>query len=120
MSDDAITKSQLSQGLAVVINPKNDRTRSLMVEGLVKDILTNSEQHPHGIMVSLESGEIGRVKKILSGQSFVTDSTEAISPDEAKPIEEVIEASENHFVEFKSSALWSQALGRDEIERRKK
>ncbi|MBI4697389.1 MAG: YwbE family protein, partial [Nitrospirae bacterium] len=37
-----------------------------MTDGIVKDILTNSPQHPHGIKVRLHSGEIGRVKKILS------------------------------------------------------
>ncbi len=37
-----------------------------LTEGVVKDILTSSPTHPHGIKVRLETGEVGRVKQILS------------------------------------------------------
>ena len=43
---------------------KNQRSGKL-TEGIVKDILTKSPTHPHGIKVRLESGEIGRVKEVL-------------------------------------------------------
>ncbi|MEK7256412.1 MAG: YwbE family protein, partial [Bacteroidota bacterium] len=36
-----------------------------LTEGIVKDILTSSPQHPHGIKVKLDTGEVGRVKEIL-------------------------------------------------------
>jgi uncharacterized repeat protein (TIGR03833 family) len=47
---------------------KKDQLAGKLTEGIVKDILTNSPTHPHGIKVRLESGEVGRVKKILAGQ----------------------------------------------------
>ena len=44
---------------------KKDQPSGKLTEGRVKDILTRSPTHPYGIKVRLESGEIGRVKKIL-------------------------------------------------------
>jgi len=44
---------------------KKDQRSGKLTEGIVKDILTKSPTHPHGIKVRLESGEIGRVKEIL-------------------------------------------------------
>jgi uncharacterized repeat protein (TIGR03833 family) len=37
-----------------------------LTEGVVRDILTNSSHHPHGIKVRLEDGQVGRVKEILA------------------------------------------------------
>jgi uncharacterized repeat protein (TIGR03833 family) len=51
--------------MKVAIVLKKDQRTGLLTNGTVKDILTGSAQHPHGIKVRLESGEIGRVKKIL-------------------------------------------------------
>ena len=57
--------SLIRQGLRVAIVLKaNQRTGSL-TEGVVQAILTNSARHPHGIKVCLESGLVGRVKRIL-------------------------------------------------------
>ncbi len=44
---------------------KEDQRTGELTEGYVKDILTKSPQHPHGIKVRLETGEVGRVKEIL-------------------------------------------------------
>jgi uncharacterized repeat protein (TIGR03833 family) len=44
---------------------KKDQRSGKVTEGIVKDILTKSPTHPHGIKVRLQTGEIGRVKKIL-------------------------------------------------------
>ena len=52
-------------GLHVLIVLKKDQRSGKLTEGIVKDILTKSLTHPHGIKVRLENGEIGRVKKIL-------------------------------------------------------
>ncbi|MBU2491268.1 MAG: YwbE family protein [Bacteroidetes bacterium] len=52
-------------GSFVAIVKKEDQRTNNLTEGLVKDILTKTSVHPHGIKVRLESGEIGRVKKIL-------------------------------------------------------
>jgi uncharacterized repeat protein (TIGR03833 family) len=51
----------------VLIVLKNDQLSGKLTEGIVKDILTKSPTHPHGIKVRLEGGEIGRVKKISAG-----------------------------------------------------
>ncbi len=44
---------------------KEDQRSGDLTEGVVKNILTNSPTHPHGIKVRLETGEVGRVKEIL-------------------------------------------------------
>lgn len=48
---------------AEIVQKKNQRSGKL-TSGVVKKILTNSSYHPHGIKVMLESGEVGRIKKI--------------------------------------------------------
>lgn len=56
------TRSNITKGLKVKIVLKADQRSGKLSEGIVKDILTNSPTHPHGIKVRLESGEVGRVK----------------------------------------------------------
>ncbi len=56
---------KISPGLHVRIVLKKDQRSGKLTEGIVKDILTKSPAHPHGIKVRLESGEVGRVKEIL-------------------------------------------------------
>jgi len=56
---------KISPGLYVRIVLKKDQRSEKLTEGIVKDILTKSPTHPHGIKVRLESGEVGRVKEIL-------------------------------------------------------
>jgi len=55
----------MKAGLHVLIVVKKDQHSGKLTEGIVKDILTKSPTHPHGIKVRIESGEIGRVKKIM-------------------------------------------------------
>ena len=50
-------------GKVKIVEKQNQRSGSL-TEGIVKDILTNSKTHPHGIKVRLEDGKVGRVKEI--------------------------------------------------------
>ena len=52
-------------GMRVLIVLKKDQRSGKLTEGIVKDVLTNSPNHHHGIKVRLRSGEIGRVKKIV-------------------------------------------------------
>jgi uncharacterized repeat protein (TIGR03833 family) len=59
------TRTSISKGLKVKIVLKTDQRSGKLTEGIVKDILTNSPTHPHGIKVRLESGEVGRVKEIV-------------------------------------------------------
>ena len=54
----------IKSGLKVLIVLKKDQRSGKLTEGIVKDILTKSPIHPHGIKVRLEGSEIGRVKKI--------------------------------------------------------
>ena len=54
----------IKKGLWVSIVLKADQRSAKLTEGIVKDILTNSPSHPHGIKVRLESGQVGRVKEI--------------------------------------------------------
>lgn len=56
----------IKQGLKVNIVLKQDQRTGKLTQGIVKDILTNSPTHPHGIKVRLTSGEVGRVQEILS------------------------------------------------------
>jgi uncharacterized repeat protein (TIGR03833 family) len=49
----------------VAIVLKQDQRSGRLTEGVVREILTNSPEHPHGIKVRLESGLVGRVKRIL-------------------------------------------------------
>lgn len=57
-------RANIKKGLSVSIVLKQDQRNGNLTEGIVKDILTNSQQHPHGIKVRLESGAVGRVKAI--------------------------------------------------------
>lgn len=58
-------RKNIKPGLKVAIVLKQDQRTGKLTEGIVKDILTNSRIHPHGIKVRLQSGDVGRVKKIL-------------------------------------------------------
>lgn len=62
---DGKTRSNIQNGQRVRIVLKADQRSGRLTEGVVKDILTNSATHPHGIKVRLMSGEVGRVKEIL-------------------------------------------------------
>lgn len=57
---------QIKPGQCVLIVLKKDQRSGKLTEGIVKDILTKSRTHPHGIKVRLENGDIGRVKEILN------------------------------------------------------
>ncbi len=56
----------IKAGLKVKIVLKKDQRSGVLTEGVVKDILTNSPTHPHGIKVRLTNGDVGRVKEIIS------------------------------------------------------
>jgi len=57
-------RNSIKSGLRVSIVLKEDQRTGKLTEGIVKDILTKSSIHPHGIKVRLESGQVGRVKEI--------------------------------------------------------
>jgi len=62
---DGTVRAAIKPGIRVSVVMKQDQRTGALTEGTVKDILTNSPKHPHGIKVRLESGIVGRVKHIL-------------------------------------------------------
>ncbi len=61
---DGRNRKDITIGAEVSIVLKKDQRTGKLTEGVVKRILTNSQNHPHGIKVMLETGEVGRVKEI--------------------------------------------------------
>lgn len=60
------SRKDIQPGLEVEIVQKVDQRTGRRTRGIVRDILTKSPQHPHGIKVRLQTGEVGRVKEILN------------------------------------------------------
>lgn len=61
---DGRDRKAVRPGLAVSIVLKQDQRTGKLTRGVVKDILTRSAYHPHGIKVRLEDGQVGRVQQI--------------------------------------------------------
>ena len=59
------TRANVKPGMAVLIVLKQDQRTGKLTKGIVKDILTKSPNHPHGIKVRLMDGQVGRVKEIV-------------------------------------------------------
>ncbi|WP_319204411.1 YwbE family protein [uncultured Ilyobacter sp.] len=62
---DGKKRANIKPGIKVKIVLKKDQRTGKLTEGIVKDILTNSPNHPHGIKVRLTSGDVGRVQEII-------------------------------------------------------
>lgn len=60
------SRDNIKKGIKVRVVQKQDQRSGKLTEGVVQKILTNSNTHPHGIKVMLESGIVGRVKEILN------------------------------------------------------
>ncbi|MBW7458092.1 YwbE family protein [Paenibacillus sepulcri] len=69
MSANGQQRAAIRPGLLVDIVLKKDQASGQTTRGVVKDILTNSANHPHGIKVRLQSGDVGRVKTIVDSNS---------------------------------------------------
>lgn len=61
---DGQNRKDIRPGIAVSIVLKQDQRTGKLTQGVVKDILTKSSRHPHGIKVRLVNGQVGRVQKI--------------------------------------------------------
>ena len=61
-----VRRADIKPGMRVAIVLKADQRTGRLTEGVVRDLLTKSPTHPHGIKVRLEDGQVGRVKKVLS------------------------------------------------------
>ena len=66
---DGKSRRDIVPGAEVDIVLKKDQRTGKLTRGFVKDVLTRSARHPHGIKVRLTDGQVGRVKKILSATS---------------------------------------------------
>ena len=105
-------KKAISIGQSVVINPRGDRSRKQRMSGVVSEILTKNLSHPHGILVKLASGEIGRVKD----DAHIVDHKPAMANTiDHYTIPKLIEIGENHKIEFKTDALWSALYSSEDI-----
>ncbi|MBW2297201.1 MAG: YwbE family protein [Deltaproteobacteria bacterium] len=60
-----INRSEIQVGARVRVVQKQDQRTGKRTEGIVKNLLTKSATHPHGIKVRLTNGIVGRVKEIL-------------------------------------------------------
>ncbi|CAG1016365.1 hypothetical protein ANAEL_05583 [Anaerolineales bacterium] len=60
------TRSNIKPGMTVLIVLKQDQRTGKLTKGVVRDILTKSPNHPHGIKVRLTDGQVGRVKEIVN------------------------------------------------------
>jgi len=101
--EEASYLKNIKKGMKVEIFAKGSKK---LVKGIIEDIAARTEFHQDGIMVRLRSGEIGRVKKILSEKL----ESEA---------ESLIKKGESHRLEFKSDALWSLNKTEQEIKESK-
>lgn len=60
------SRLSLRVGMTVLVVQKQDQRTGKLTKGIIKEILTKSPNHPHGIKVRLESGQVGRVKEIFA------------------------------------------------------
>jgi len=63
-------RSDIHPGALVKVVQKQDQRTGKLTEGRVKDLLTKSPTHPHGIKVRLASGVVGRVKVVLTDNNY--------------------------------------------------
>jgi len=66
MKKDGRIRSNITEGTEVLVVLKRDQRTGKLTRGVVKDLLTRSENHPRGIKVRLEDGKIGRVREIVA------------------------------------------------------
>ncbi len=66
MKTDGRIRSNITKGAEVLVVLKRDQRTGKLTRGIVKDILTRSQNHPRGIKVRLEDGKIGRVQEIVA------------------------------------------------------
>jgi uncharacterized repeat protein (TIGR03833 family) len=62
---DGQNRKDIRPGMEVDVIQKNDQKTGKRTRGIVKEILTNSSHHPHGIKVRLMGGQVGRVQEII-------------------------------------------------------
>lgn len=63
------TRAHVAPGQHVRVVQKQDQRSGKLTDGIIKDVLTKSPTHPHGIKVRLTSGVVGRIKEIVSASN---------------------------------------------------
>jgi uncharacterized repeat protein (TIGR03833 family) len=58
-------RADVKPGIEVRVELSEHKRTGLLTEGIVKEVLTSSPNHPHGIKVVLENGQVGRIKQII-------------------------------------------------------
>jgi len=118
MSSKEVSSKNLNVGMTVEINPRSDRSRKEIVRGVISEILTKKRDHPHGVLVNLETGEVGRVKNIIdptTGEKHCVSAVHSNNENQESPLGKLIRNGENHSVEFKASAMWSSKFTSEDI-----
>ena len=109
---DLPNRHQIRQGSGVWIETKEDQGTGKLTEGIVDQILTKFNTHTHGIMVRLENGSIGRVKKIAKSGRL----RESSNPPNTVQFEDLgkkeIPKTENRYNEFKEFYQYDEIMGR--------
>ena len=75
MKTDGRVRRNVTVGAEVLIVLKRDQRTGRLTRGVVKDILTRSANHPHGIKVRLRDGKIGRVQEVVTKESRQDSTT---------------------------------------------
>ena len=69
MKTDGRVRKNVKVGAEVLIVLKRDQRTGKLTRGVVKDILTRSANHPHGMKVRLKDGKVGRVQEVVTQES---------------------------------------------------
>lgn len=104
--------------MQVEINPRGDRSRKVLVEGIVAEVHTRNRNHPHGVMVTLTEGQTGRVKRVLAGEKTTTIQNQddrVQSSQGERSLQNLICENENHRLEYKAQFLWSAGFTAEDI-----
>ncbi|MBN1423175.1 YwbE family protein [Candidatus Fermentibacteria bacterium] len=78
-------RSDIAPGMRVKVVRKEDQRSGALTEGVVRNLLTKSAFHPHGIKVRLESGTVGRVKVIVGAQGGASPAPCTPAPRSEEP-----------------------------------
>jgi uncharacterized repeat protein (TIGR03833 family) len=65
MAMEGTRRADVKPGIEVLVELSEDKRTGRLTEGTVKEVLTTSPTHPHGIKVMLENGLVGRIKQIV-------------------------------------------------------
>ena len=103
-------RTQIKTGMKISVELKEDQGTGKLTEGNVKNILTNANSHPYGILVELEDGKMGRVKKLLSQHvSSNLQSTKKAIVHITSKVDVIIPKDEDTWNEFKSTFQYDLA-----------